>query len=57
MVNAQTPQARLDWIKVLDQIIHLDPTIVIPAHGKAGDSLDIHVLKHTKDYLLFMKKR
>lgn len=53
MADAQTKEARTNWIKALDKIIALNPAIVIPAHGKSGDALDITSVKHTKDYILF----
>lgn len=56
MADAQTPEARSNWIKVLDKIIALKPSIVIPAHGKLTDATDITSVKHTKDYILFYEE-
>lgn len=51
MADAQTPEARQEWINVLDQILGLHPEIVIPAHAKNSDSFDIKSVQHTKDYI------
>ncbi|MCT3800574.1 MBL fold metallo-hydrolase [Elizabethkingia anophelis] len=56
MADAQTPEARSNWIKVLDKIIALKLSIVIPAHGKLTDATDITSVKHTKDYILFYEE-
>ena len=56
MADAQTPEARSNWIKVLDKIIALKPSIVIPAHGKLTDTTDLTSVKHTKDYILFYEE-
>lgn len=56
MADAQTPEARANWIKVLDKITGLNPSIVIPAHGKAGDALNMASVKHTKDYIQFYEE-
>ncbi|MBO9673273.1 MAG: MBL fold metallo-hydrolase [Sphingobacteriaceae bacterium] len=56
MADVQTAEARSKWIEILDRIIALNPTIVIPAHGKAGDALDLTSVKHTKDYILFYEE-
>lgn len=56
MADAQTPEARSNWIKVLDKIIALKPSIVIPAHGKLTDVTDLTSVKHTKDYILFYEE-
>ncbi|OPC55084.1 MBL fold metallo-hydrolase [Elizabethkingia miricola] len=56
MADAQTPEARSNWIKVLDKIIALKPSIVIPAHGKLIDATDLTSVKHTKDYILFYEE-
>ncbi|CAI9679141.1 MBL fold metallo-hydrolase [Elizabethkingia anophelis] len=56
MADAQTPEARSNWIKVLDKIIALKPSIVIPAHGKLTDATDLTSVKHTKDYILFYEE-
>lgn len=56
MADAQTAEARSGWIKILDRIIALDPDIVIPAHGKTGDALDLISVKHTKEYILFYEE-
>ena len=56
MADAQTTEARNQWISVLNKIETLHPEIVIPAHGKSGTSLDISAIKHTKDYIQFYEE-
>lgn len=56
MADAQTAEARSGWIKILDRITALAPAIVIPAYGKAGDTLDLTSVRHTKDYILFYEE-
>lgn len=53
MADAKTNEARQNWIKILDKITSLNPTIVIPAHGKSNDLDDLTSVKHTKDYIIF----
>ncbi len=39
MADAQTAEARKQWISVLDKIETLHPTIVIPAHAKSETAI------------------
>ena len=48
MADAQTAEARKQWISVLDKIESLQPTIVIPAHAKSESAFDLTAVKHTK---------
>lgn len=50
--DAQTKEARQDWIKILDTITEMRPLIVIPGHAKAGVKSDLSQVKFTKDYLI-----
>ncbi|HEY8937244.1 MAG TPA: MBL fold metallo-hydrolase [Cyclobacteriaceae bacterium] len=56
MADAQTTEARRNWITVLDKIASLNPEIVIPAHAKAGAAFNIISVKHTKDYILYYEE-
>lgn len=53
MADAQTPEARKNWITVLDKIEALHPEIVIPAHANNASPFDISAVKHTKSYIQF----
>jgi glyoxylase-like metal-dependent hydrolase (beta-lactamase superfamily II) len=53
MADAQTGEARKQWISVLDKIESLQPTIVIPAHAKSETGFDLAAVKHTKSYIEF----
>lgn len=54
--DAQTPDARSKWIAVLDQIIALEPLVVIPAHTDQYAAFNIASVAHTKNYLLFYEE-
>jgi len=56
MADTQTPEARKNWISVLDKIISLQPEIVIPAHAKEDAAFNLASVKHTKDYILFYEE-
>ena len=53
MADAQTAEARKQWIAVLDKIESLQPTIVVPAHAKSETAFDVTAVKHTKTYIQF----
>ncbi|WP_121336329.1 MBL fold metallo-hydrolase [Flavobacterium sp. 123] len=56
MADAQTPEARKNWIAVLDKIEALHPEIVIPAHANSQSPFDISAEKHTKNYIQFYEE-
>lgn len=56
MADAQTAEARKNWISVLDKIEALHPTIVIPAHANSNSPFDISAVKHTKSYIQFYEE-
>ena len=56
MADAQTAEARKQWISVLDKIESLQPTIVIPAHAKSESAFDLTAMKHTKGYIQFYEE-
>lgn len=56
MADAQTPEARKQWITVLDKIEALHPEIVIPAHANSQSPFDIAAVKHTKSYIQFYEE-
>jgi glyoxylase-like metal-dependent hydrolase (beta-lactamase superfamily II) len=56
MADAQTPEARKQWIAVLDKIESLQPLIVIPAHAKSESAFDLSAVKHTKSYIQFYEE-
>ena len=56
MADAQTADARKQWVAVLDKIESLDPTIVIPAHAKSETAFDISAVKHTRSYVQFYEE-
>jgi hypothetical protein len=56
MADAQTADARKQWINVLDKIEALHPAIVIPAHANNASPFDISAVKHTKSYIQFYEE-
>jgi len=56
MADAQTAEARKQWISVLDKIESLQPTIVIPAHAKSESAFDLTAVKQTKSYIQFYEE-
>lgn len=56
MADAQTTEARKEWISVLDKIDALHPAIVVPAHANSASPFDESAVKHTKDYILFYEE-
>lgn len=56
MADAQSTEARKQWIAVLDKIESLHPAIVIPAHAKSETAFDISAVKHTKSYIQFYEE-
>jgi len=56
MADAQTADARKNWISVLDKIEALHPEIVIPAHANSNSPFDISAVKHTKSYIQFYEE-
>lgn len=56
MADAQTADARNQWIAVLEKIEALHPAIVIPAHANNASPFDISAVKHTKTYIQFYEE-
>ena len=56
MADAQTTEARKNWISVLDKITALNPEIVIPAHAKSDSPFDMTAVNHTKTYIQFYEE-
>ena len=56
MADAQTAEARKQWVNVLDKIELLQPTIVIPAHANSESAFDLTAVKHTKSYIQFYEE-
>lgn len=56
MADAQTTEARKNWITVLDKITALNPEIVIPAHAKSDSDFNLKAVSHTKSYIQFYEE-
>ena len=56
MADAQTTEARKQWISVLDKIVSLQPAIVVPAHAKSETAFDVTAVKHSRGYIQFYEE-
>jgi glyoxylase-like metal-dependent hydrolase (beta-lactamase superfamily II) len=56
MADAQTAEARKEWIGILDKIEALQPTIVVPAHANTASPFDLSAVKHTKNYIQYYEE-
>ncbi len=56
MADAQTTEARTQWIEVLTKIEALNPAIVIPAHANSESPFDVSAIAHTKNYIQFYEE-
>jgi len=56
MADAQTTEARKQWINVLNKMEALNPEIVIPAHANSESPFDINAVKHTRSYIQFYEE-
>ncbi|MBK0026103.1 MBL fold metallo-hydrolase [Stenotrophomonas sp. S48] len=51
MADTQTPQSHADWLKTLQQLQALKPSVVVPGHCAPGAALDASALRFTADYI------
>lgn len=49
--DAQTVAERKAWISQLDEMVALQPTLVVPGHMKPGTAMDLSAITYTRDYL------
>jgi len=56
MADAQTTEARKQWVSVLHKIEALHPAIVVPAHADAASPFDLTAVKHTESYIQFYEE-
>lgn len=56
MADAQTPEARKQWLNVLNKIVSLQPAIVVPAHAKSETAFDVTAVSHTISYIQFYEQ-
>jgi glyoxylase-like metal-dependent hydrolase (beta-lactamase superfamily II) len=56
MADAQTSEARKQWVSVLDKIESLKPTVVIPAHAGSESAFDLTAVTHTRNYIRFYEE-
>lgn len=55
LADAQTEQAKEQWIAVLDDIITLNPQLVIPGHADERSALNLSSVQHSKAYIEFFR--
>lgn len=49
--DAQAVAERKAWISQLDEMVALQPTLVVPGHMKPGTAMDLSAITYTRDYL------
>lgn len=49
--DTQTDESMTAWTAQLDEMLALNPEIVVPGHMKAGTELTTATITHTQDYL------
>ncbi|TCC07470.1 MBL fold metallo-hydrolase [Kribbella soli] len=54
--DSATPELRSEWIRVLDDLLALDPAYVVAGHRIAGAPTDLTAITHTREYLELFEK-
>jgi glyoxylase-like metal-dependent hydrolase (beta-lactamase superfamily II) len=49
--DTQKPSERQAWLAQLDEMLALQPTLVVPGHMAAGTATDASAITYTRDYL------
>jgi glyoxylase-like metal-dependent hydrolase (beta-lactamase superfamily II) len=49
--DTQKPSERQAWLAQLDEMLALQPTLVVPGHMTAGTATDASAITYTRDYL------
>jgi glyoxylase-like metal-dependent hydrolase (beta-lactamase superfamily II) len=49
--DTQKPSERQAWLAQLDEMLSLQPTLVVPGHMAAGTATDASAITYTRDYL------
>lgn len=55
IADAQTVEARQSWLKFLDELEALQPTMLVPGHYLGQPKLNLDDLRFTRDYLLTLE--
>lgn len=56
LADAQTPEARAEWIKALDQFAALKPKTVVPGHYLGEPAKNADDLRFTREYLVAVEQ-
>lgn len=54
--DTQTPEQRAAWIAVLDDMLGLEPQLVVPGHRLPHAAADASAIRYTRDYLDFFEQ-
>ncbi|MBY0411014.1 MAG: MBL fold metallo-hydrolase, partial [Burkholderiaceae bacterium] len=54
--DTQTVAERSAWVAQLDEMVALQPTVVVPGHMLPGTTLDVTAVTYTKGYLHTFEK-
>jgi glyoxylase-like metal-dependent hydrolase (beta-lactamase superfamily II) len=52
MADSQSEQSQIAWSKQLNEILALQPEVVIPGHMKSGTTLNIDTIRYSQQYLM-----
>jgi glyoxylase-like metal-dependent hydrolase (beta-lactamase superfamily II) len=50
--DTQKTSERKAWLAQLDELLALQPAVVVPGHAAAGTALDASAIRYTRDYLV-----
>ncbi|MWV60315.1 MBL fold metallo-hydrolase [Rathayibacter sp. VKM Ac-2754] len=50
--DTATPEQRSAWVDLLDEMLALEPALVVPGHRLPGTATDASALQYTRDYLV-----
>lgn len=57
MADSATPEQRTDWKAILDEIVSLQPEIVIPGHAQDSAPTNLKSVKFSQNYLSTYEKQ
>lgn len=52
MADSQSEQSQIAWSEQLNEILALQPEVVIPGHMKSGTTLNIDTIRYSQQYLM-----
>ncbi|EZH71884.1 beta-lactamase [Aquimarina atlantica] len=56
IADASTTEKRIAWLSVLEEMEHLNPEVVVPAHALDNSNLNRNAITYSKNYLIAYQK-